>query len=586
MPVMSSWKHLVIGFVLGAVTINIYIPFRKSCESVSQMEGTTRQAASEPLTADTLKCSQSLKTKPVPVSDGSSRCLPLEDGLSDQIRMGWIKKRKETKEILAKLDHLMPHVTFSDINKTTSAKNSKVTILNPKDSYCVGDHLMVQLDLYDHSGNRKNYGGDFLRARIYSSSLKAGASGNIKDFGNGTYLVNFTLFWEGDVRVSILLIHPSEGVSALWAARKKGYDKIAFTGKFLNGTSESTAECGFNMTRNAELCEFLDERDQEAFYCLKPKHIPCGALVQLKSYNKPISYLTDLERSLLERSNIGVEIPHRFEEIHVLQCGGNQTKASEKCKFGMSPQFPSGFLWQNQWYPLFCNMSPFNTLEQIQTCLKGKLVYFMGDSTVRQWMESLKTRLTSLVYLNIHNSGKPQKFIAVDTAKDIQIQWKKHGHPFIGSHEYSIKDHSYIARDMDTISGDKDTAVVISLGQHFRPFPVEFFIQRAINVRQAVQRLLLRSPSTRVLIKGENTREMDTDQERFSDFHGYVQNLATKELFQDLNVGFIDAWDMTVACNTQKVHPPDFVVWSAALPFASGQTPAATGKKAEREIQS
>ncbi|XP_067326916.1 NXPE family member 4-like [Anolis sagrei] len=563
MPTMSNWKHLFIVFVLvGAMGI-IYIPYRNSYK----MGRITSQAATEQQAVDIHKCSQSFKTKPVSVSDGSSGYFPLQDGLLNQIRMGWIKKKTEREEILAKLDQLMPHVTFSDINKTTSAKNSRATILNPKDSYCVGEDLMVQLDLYDRSGNRKKHGGDFLRARIYSSSLKAGASGNITDFGNGTFLVNFTLFWEGDTRVSLLLIHPSEGVSALWAARKKGYNKIAFTGKFLNGTSEVTAECGFNMTRKAELCEYLDERDQEAFFCLKPKHVPCAALVQLKSYDKPISYLTDLERSLLERSNVGVEIPHMFEEIHVLQCGGNQTKASEKCQFGMSPQFPSGFLWQNQWYPLFCNMSPFNTLEQIQACLKGKLVYFMGDSTVRQWMENLKKRLTSLVYLNIHNSGRPQKLIAVDTAKNILIQWKKHGHPYIGTSEYSIKDHSYIARDMDTIAGDRDTALVISLGQHFRPFPLELFIQRAINVRRAIQRLLLRSPGTRVLIKGENTREMDGDQEKLSDFHGYVQNLATKELFQDLNVGFIDAWDMTVAYNTQKVHPPDSVVWSEILMF-------------------
>ncbi|XP_042331561.1 NXPE family member 4-like isoform X2 [Sceloporus undulatus] len=494
--------------------------------------------------------------------DGRSRNRPPKDGLPIQIEMERAKKNEETEEILAKLDRMMPNVTFRDINNTTSAKNSKATILNHKDSYCVGEHLMVRLDMYDHLGKRKEYGGDFLRARIYSLDLKAGASGSIKDFRNGTYLVNFTLFWEGNVRASILLIHPSEGISALWASRKKGYDKIAFTGKFLNGTSEVTTECGFNLTRNAELCEYLDERDQEAFYCLKPKHVPCDAFIRLKSYNKPVSYLTTLEQSLFKRSNIGVQIPQMTGEIHVVQCEDNQTKASEKCRLETNPPFPSGFVWQNQWHPLFCNLSMFNALEQIQTCLKGKLVYFMGDSTVRQWMENLKRRVPNLTYLDVHVGEKPQKLIAVSTSQNIQIQWKKHGHPYIGSLEYIVKDHSYITRDIDDIAGDKNTVLVISLGQHFRPFPIEFFIRRAINIRQAIRRLLLRSPGTRVIIKGENIREMDINQERFSDFHGYAQYLAAKDVFRDLEVAFLDAWDMTVAYNTKDVHPPDYVVWN------------------------
>ncbi|XP_015284309.1 PREDICTED: NXPE family member 1-like, partial [Gekko japonicus] len=207
-------------------------------------------------------------------------------------------KEQEIGEILKKLDQWMPNVTFRNMSTTTSAKNSKATLLNRKDSYCVGDHLMVRLDVYDHLGKRKAYGGDFLRARVYSSSLKAGASGRIEDYRNGTYLVNFTLFWEGDVRVSILLIHPSEGVSAIWATRKKGYEKIAFTGRFLNGTAAVFTPCGFNITTKEELCEYLDERDQEAFYCVKPKAVPCEAFIHLKSNNKPVSYLTALERSL------------------------------------------------------------------------------------------------------------------------------------------------------------------------------------------------------------------------------------------------------------------------------------------------
>ncbi|XP_044312245.1 NXPE family member 4-like isoform X3 [Varanus komodoensis] len=483
--------------------------------------------------------------------DGENTVQPTDEG-----------KASDVKSILAKLDRRMPSVTFTDVLTTTSAKSSKATLVSPKDSYCVGEHLLVRLDLFDHLGKRKEYGGDFLRARIYSPGLKAAASGLIKDYGNGTYLANFTLFWEGDVKVSLLLIHPSEAVSALWAARKKGYDKVTFTGKFLNGTSSVLTECGFTMDAKAELCEYVDERDQEAFYCVKPEKVPCAAFLSLKSKNAPISYLTDLERSLLDRSNVGVEIPQTFGNIHVLPCESNKTTVSTKCWAGMRSPFPSGFVWQNQWQPVFCNKNNSNSLEQIYTCLKGKAIYLMGDSTLRQWMENFADRISVLKYLDTHSFGKPQKLIAVDIAGNIQIQWKKHGHPYIGSLEYSVKEHSYVARDIDTVAGEKNTAVVISLGQHFRPFPIEFFIRRTLNVRRAIQRLLHRSPDTRVMIKGENIRELTVDHERLGDLHGYTQYLALKDIFQDLDVAFVDTWDMTIAYDSKFVHPSSHVVWN------------------------
>uniref|UniRef100_A0A8D0GFN1 NXPE C-terminal domain-containing protein n=1 Tax=Sphenodon punctatus TaxID=8508 RepID=A0A8D0GFN1_SPHPU len=480
-------------------------------------------------------------------------CMP-KDGLTE--------REKKIKSVLKEMDQLVPNVTFTNVNTTTSAKNSVATILNHKDTYCIGDQLTVRLDMYDNLGNRKKYGGDFLRARIFSSTLKAGTSGRVEDFNNGTYLVNFTLFWEGNVALSVLLFHPSEGVSALWAARKKGYEKIVFTGMFANGTSAVFTECNFNVTTKAKVCEYLDHRDEEAFYCIKPDNVPCEAFIQLKSQNKPISYLSVLEKGLFDRSNIGVPILQKFGDIRVLSCNNSKTLSNGKCKIGMRSPSPSGYVWQNQWNPAFCTLSNFKTTDQINACLKGKLIYLLGDSTMRQWIEYFIRTVRSLTYFNLHATGKVQTMVALDTARNIQIQWKKHGHPFIGSSEYTVKAHKYVSREIDSLEGNRDTVIVISLGQHFRPYPMDLFIRRVLNVRKAIERLFLRSPDTKVIIKEENTREMSIDPERFSDFHGYMQYLASKVLFQGLNVAVIDAWDMTTAYGTYDVHPPDHVVWN------------------------
>uniref|UniRef100_A0A8C6QB08 Neurexophilin and PC-esterase domain family, member 2 n=2 Tax=Nannospalax galili TaxID=1026970 RepID=A0A8C6QB08_NANGA len=103
------------------------------------------------------------------------------------------------REILEKLDQQIPPRPFTHLKSTTSAKHSTATVLNPQHTYCRGDQLDVLLEARDYLGRRKEYGGDFLRARMFTPALKAGATGKVTDFNNGTYLVSFTLFWEGPV---------------------------------------------------------------------------------------------------------------------------------------------------------------------------------------------------------------------------------------------------------------------------------------------------------------------------------------------------------------------------------------------------
>ncbi|XP_051842973.1 NXPE family member 4-like [Antechinus flavipes] len=463
-------------------------------------------------------------------------------------------------KIKKQLDQLIPYRPFSHVNTTTSAAHSVVRIIDPKTTYCVTDKLDILLEVRDYLGQRKKYGGDFLRARISSPDLKAGASGKVTDFNNGTYLVSFTLFWEGRISVSLLLIHPSEGVSALWRARNRGYDKVIFIGQFINGTSQVFTECGLVLNTSAELCQYLDHRDQEAFYCVKPPQVSCDALAQLKSKNREVSYLSILEKSLFNRFNTGMEILNSFDSINVSVCNKQTISLKEKCNLGMWSPVPTGYVWNNIWNLVSCNLSHFYTETQMNVCLKGKLIYILGDSTTRQWMEYFTKNIRTLKSVDLHGFGNLRRQLVVDLERKIYIQWQRHGYPLIGSNSYSAKENEYLARVIDRIAGDRNTIIVFSLGQHFRFFPIDIFIRRAINVHNAIERLFQRSPETKVILKGENIRDINNDPERLSDFHGYVHSLVLKDIFQDLDVGIIDAWDMTVAYGTNDVHPPEYVV--------------------------
>ncbi|XP_075203821.1 NXPE family member 4 [Anomaloglossus baeobatrachus] len=188
------------------------------------------------------------------------------------------------------------------------------------------------------------------------------------------------------------------------------------------------------------------------------------------------------------------------------------------------------------------------------------MIYLMGDSTIRQWIEYFPRIIKTLKLYNNHGTGWHKTYLEFDLTNHIYIQWKKHGHPFVTKSFFSVKDHAYITNQIDRIGGGSNTIIVITVGQHFRPFPLDMFIRRVLSIRQAIENLFLRSPDTKVIIKSENTREMNNDVERFSDFHGYVQYLLVKDIFRGLNIGVIDAWDMTTAYGSYSVHPPEIVI--------------------------
>ncbi|PIO29450.1 hypothetical protein AB205_0028470 [Aquarana catesbeiana] len=465
----------------------------------------------------------------------------------------------EIEDLFNEIDGLIPRVSIDDIKKATSAEETNLTVVNPKDNYCVGDLLLVRVDAYDYSGAPKTYGGDYLRARIFSPATNSSASGSIQDYNNGTYLVKFTLFWEGTVHISIVLMHPSEAVSALWRGRNQGFANIKYTGNFTSATSYVNRECGFYLDTQEEVCAYIDKRDKEAFFCMKPENYPCEALTHMNSVNRDHSYLAEVEQLLLNRSNVGLEVSKPLKPVKVASCGRKLKEPTKKCSTGSYYPIPSGYFSYNVWKPIHCKMTQFTDNDKLKDFLKGKKLFLMGDSTVRQYIRHFAENIKIVDYFN-HTEDEMQSWqktlLAINLEKFIYVQWKKHTFPFVSKTFYSIKEDAYMARQIDQIGGGENTIIVLTLGQHFRPFPFRTFIRSVLNVRRALERLFIRSPRTRVIIKEENARDMDIGMERFSDFHGYVQYLALREIFKGLSVGFVDGLDMTIAYACNVIHPP------------------------------
>ncbi|KAG9335067.1 hypothetical protein JZ751_005742, partial [Albula glossodonta] len=486
----------------------------------------------------------------------SSEVLPVLPLPSIMVKPPSPRKEMTVADVMLSLREDIPEAPkFKSFMETSSGNQSVTRLEDPGAVFCVGDTLNVLVEMKDFNGKPKTYGGDFILARIHSPELKASASGVVTDLHNGSYRVSFTLFWSGTVQVSVLLIHSAEAVQVLWRERKGSYWKVLFVGTFIKGDQTETSQCGPMLKTTRPLCEYVDKREGEYYACIKPPTLPCSSLNNIKSHNSEGPFLTQDEDRLLERKNIGVQIKNSFPAVQVISCDVTPAKPSEKCLLGKESPIPTGYFYQNRWFSTVCQQAPFLSQDTITKCLTGKRFYLWGDSTIRQWMEYLRTKVEGLTHKDEVGNWLPLR--SFNYAKSIALQWKRHNPPWIGSRAVSTKGFVYISRELDDVvlGGGRQDAIVISIGQHFRAFPLEYFIHRLLNIRRAILRLQARSPETMVFIKLENTREFTTPMLRMSDTYGHLQNLAQRKVFKGMRVVIVDAWDMSVAANTFSIHP-------------------------------
>ncbi|KAI1901810.1 hypothetical protein AGOR_G00038230 [Albula goreensis] len=183
--------------------------------------------------------------------------------------------------------HLPKAANFTTLKSSSSARHSVVRLEKPRTHYCVGDTLNVLVQMRNNEGHPKTYGGDFILARIHSPMLQASASGDVTDFHNGSYRVQFRLFWPGEVKVTVLLIHPSEAVWILQRDRAVDYGKTMHKGTFVNGSKKETTQCGLRLNTQRHLCEYRKKEDGEYFACHRPQTLPCSSLTTMVSYSSP-----------------------------------------------------------------------------------------------------------------------------------------------------------------------------------------------------------------------------------------------------------------------------------------------------------
>ncbi|XP_032816893.1 NXPE family member 4-like [Petromyzon marinus] len=460
-----------------------------------------------------------------------------------------------------------PILISTNITCSTSFENSRITILNGGEPHTVGDTLHAQVEMYDFTNRRKLYGGDFLLARIFSPRLGAASSGVVTDLGNGVYDVRFTLFWPGDSSLAFTLVHASEAVSVLDRVRETIPDKVTFLGTFVSGKSSEVTQCHTFLKTTKQVCDYTDTHLNESWKCEKPSELPCSALLTIKSYNKYQNVFNEEESKFFTSDRIWVSKQLTYT-VRVAPANGSFESSFEDCAMGFGNPNPSGYYLRNTWQSTYCKTKQFKSPLSVLNCLKGKNVILLGDSTIRQWWEYIVSFIKDLQVIDLHKPGKHQPKKAVNKSYNVTWQWFCHSYPFIASADTYPEDLKYVANRIDNITGGSDTVLGICLGAHYTPFPLHVFEKRMCNIKAAVEKLLIRSPETKVIVKLANTRE-NYGVGILNNWGTFRINQILLEVFKNMNVAFVDAWDMTAVLNSAQVHPNLSIVKNQVNAFLS-----------------
>ncbi|TRY59329.1 hypothetical protein DNTS_033556 [Danionella cerebrum] len=423
----------------------------------------------------------------------------------------------------------------------------------------VGGQLVVNVHMHNFLGQPKKHGGDFLVARLHTPELAAGVAGHVYDYNNGDYSIFFPLLWAGVVQVELIMIHSSEAVVVLKRLREEQSDRVFFKSLFRSGYLSETTLCNLCLPLNQQpLCNYTDPQTGEPWFCFKPKMLDCDSRINHSKGGYKKHLLTSYESQFFQ-SGVNIKMPIHssgVDNVTVLPASQVQTKSTH-LEFT-----PSGFYYQGLWRPLRgATMRQFNSSSLISQCLRGKMVYMYGDSTVRQWYEYLITHVPELKELNFHSPKNVGPYMAVDVNHNTVLRYRCHGPPIRFTSVSSAEMH-YISNELDGLQGGPDTVIVISIWSHFSTFPVQVYIRRLRHIRRAVLRLLNREPGTLVLIRTANLQKLDPESSLFnSDWFSQQLDAVLRAMFKGLNVELVDAWEMTLAHHhPHQLHPPPDII--------------------------
>ena len=450
--------------------------------------------------------------------------------------------------------------------------------------------LHIKVDVYDGRGRSLSRGGDQIRIWGVDPTQQASLATEVIDLRNGSYLASLPLFWPGEIYIKVGLTYNREVLRSIsfikTAVRTTKFMAAGFFSDFGNAATLCSTYA-FVPGGYEELCDLTDHNGGLPWYCGKPGNpaLSCNHWTHVADiqFVQPLP-LTHAEKIWMQWLDVSknLRVVDNFQLAHEpsnIQRGVPSVKVKppppvSKVKpkplcvhrnlrdtwLDMSPR---GFWLRQVWTPLACTM-PALVATRVASCLTDTTVLLLGDSNLRLALAILKD-LTSCE-LDTGGEVKPKwhrPMRCVNANTKTEIRWRTHAHPFhTGQQDWGDRrDQKAVHEYIDEVPNEGTFFIVVHLYLHFTTELLSVYRAHIRATRAAVDRLLLRNPLAKVIIRAPHAASQFWPTVYSTDSFAWALTKIIKEEFIGLydNVLFIQPWDMTVAAENVDSHPPDYI---------------------------
>ncbi|XP_069128396.1 NXPE family member 3-like [Argopecten irradians] len=466
----------------------------------------------------------------------------------------------ETKSTIPNwsLERVNEYRQFTDLD-ILSLVNMSTSVVNVrKTEFRVGDEIIVDIVLYNGRGERATVGGDMLRVWLREITLKASVAGYVIDHGNGSYTGIVKAMWAGNPELMFAIGNTKEHIGIYMNVVQK-YGVITFLkAGFKNKNLTENTLCSVvpNIPDVTLYCNFTAHNFNMSFFCGKPKILTCAdwsvyERTDIHSCNKKHDLIFRRYR-YMKKSITFVDVSKRIVTARHPQVSCRDITRTVT----WHTTNPTGYFYNGQWQSLICKSIIQWEYTHYLKCLKNHPVLMTGDSTTRNWF----VPLARLLRLNITDGrleikDKALHTFAEATTEGLYLSWAPHEIPFY-SLEQNKDNFRSVASRIDALPSNKSAIVILHWFGHLTRTTPQQYRDHVRSAKEAVLRLLERSPNSDIFIKGPHSFTYDIFLEPF-DYISEVYKQILYEEFRDLHhsVYFIDQWDATVGNENVNIHP-------------------------------
>ncbi|XP_046556372.1 NXPE family member 4-like [Haliotis rubra] len=451
-----------------------------------------------------------------------------------------------------------------DTRKCTSAHRSTMTLLNPQPLYRRGDVITVEINTYNHYGEKQTVGGDFFRLWMENTEDKVAVAGDVFDNNNGSYTGFLRVQWSGMGRIRCFLERRREELAMFYSIMAEHGTLWQLKREFVWGflVKESTS-CSMLRNRLGDICNFTSLNDGFPWYCEKPKNSLLNCDTYSKSWSlfgaeylpkenqqRDIYYLSSKPDNdfLLSTLQITSEMETGNKKVDTPKTPCSQLSP----KYTWQRKHPVGVIHRTKWKPTLCLDTLESTARAYRQCLRNRRLWIPGDSTSRQFKASLHDTLNLPRPSNDHN---PQ--LLEDKQDNFSVAWFAHEFPlFHGSGRYSSLTNRAQHILLESLPNNTVDIVVLYLYVHFNLVHPDIYRQHVQRLVRAATSLLQRAPGVTLAVRGPFAYYRNPSQELVS-YWGLLYTDVLHEEFSSIahRVVYIDYWDMTVALGPNHIHP-------------------------------